>query len=171
MTVSGLLSAWLFLHLGLSATQKAVNPARARAATARLLGPAASLTSPALSVAFAAETGGALALLIPAWTVIGMTVAAVIWMIYAVAASAAWLGGEQQIDCGCTLGSKDRTSDVRLVALRAGFLAALALLLSAGAMPIWHDMTALAAALGFMALGLAASQLRLNHHQQGNLAA
>lgn len=172
MTPSGLLAAWLCFQLGVSALHKLLDPERARGATARLLGPLAALTRVATPAAALVEAVSAAALLTPGWTAIGATGAAAIWLIYAGAASAAWLAGEQRFDCGCTFGGRDRPGDIRLVAARAATMAALALLLLAtGAEPVWRDLPAMAAASGFSALAFAAAQLRQNRQFQGSLAA
>lgn len=172
MTLAALLTAYLFLQLAASALGKAFDPARAHAATARLLGPASAIAGAAWPLAALAEAGSAAALLVPGWTMAGTATAAVIWLTYAGAAGAAWLGGERQFDCGCTFGGKGRASDVRLVSARAGALALLAMLLTgAGAGPVWHDLPALAGALAFISLATAASQLLRNRKLQGSLAA
>lgn len=172
MTLPGLISAALFLQLILAALHKAADLGRTRAATARLLGPAGFLARFAAPAAALVEAGCASALVLPGWAGIGAAGAALLWLVYAGAASAAWLAGERAFDCGCTFGGRDRQSDVRLIAARAGTMAAIAFALFAqGAAPVWQEPLALAAALGFTALGFAASQLRLNRPHQGSLPA
>lgn len=171
MSMSGLISAALFLQLATAALHKALDPERARTATARLLGPAAPMAKVAAPAAALIEAACAIAFLLPGWADFGAAGAATLWLVYAGAASAAWLAGERRFDCGCTFAGKARPGDVRIVAARAGAMAGVAaLLLVESAEPVWRDPLALGAALGFAALAIAASQLLLNRHYQGNLA-
>lgn len=148
------LSLFLALVLAVAAAHKLLNRDRLAVATSRLTGlpvPTAALASHAAAVV---EGLAALALLFAETRAVGGAVAAALWLGYAFLLSRR-LG--QSLDCGCSLGQREKPVSIALVA-RAFGLSALALIAAFAPHEAFSAETPFAA-LGFLALYLALDEL------------
>lgn len=148
------LSLFLALVLALAAAHKLLKRDRLATAAARLTGLPLSTGALVSLAAAALETVAAIALLLPGTQPIGAAIAALLWLGYA-ALLASHLG--QSLDCGCSLGVREKPVSALLVA-RATGLAALALLV-AFAPTAAPTIETPFAALAFLALYLALDEL------------
>lgn len=153
------LALFLAIVLAVAAAHKLAERARLAHATANLLRLSSAVAMPATMAAAAVEFAAALALLFPASRTTGAILAALLWAGYGAALVAARRRGDGGIDCGCDFGAR-RTGIGRFTIARAFVLAGAAGLLSlspAGGGAI--DVQSIFAALAFVALLFAASEL------------
>lgn len=148
------LSLFLSLVLIVAAAHKLLNRDRLAMAVSRLIGLPLSTAMLASYAAAAVEALAALSLLFAETHQVGGTIAAALWLGYAILLSRR-LG--QSLDCGCSLGRREKPVSVALIA-RAFGLSALALI-AAFAPHEAISVETLFAALGFLALYLALDEL------------
>ncbi|MGL3820802.1 MauE/DoxX family redox-associated membrane protein [Sphingopyxis sp. R3-92] len=157
--IGSALIPFLAAMLAVAAAHKLTERGRLAQATAGLLRIDATIAMPLTMAAATIEAAAALALLFPASRPVGALLAALLWAGYGAALYAARRRGDADMDCGCDFGARrqgiGRFSVGRAFALSA---AALALLVSpAGGGAI--DIQSIFAALAFLALLFAASEI------------
>ncbi len=153
------MALFLALVLAGAAIHKLIDGDRLAGATGRLLGLNPPLARTAMLAAAALEGAAALALFPPASRPLGAAIAALVWLAYGIALSAARRRGESAMDCGCSFaahrGGIDGFTLLRPFALT---LLALAVMLAPAGGP-GFAVEPLFAALALYALFFAAGEL------------
>lgn len=148
------LPVFLALVLAIAAVHKLAKRDRLATATSRLTGLPLSSASLVSQAAAAVEGLAALALLFAETRTLGGTIAATLWLGYAILLSRRF---GQSLDCGCSLGQREKPVSAALVA-RAFGLSGLALIAAFAPHEAFSVETPFAA-LGFLALYLALDEL------------
>lgn len=150
----GALPLFLALVLAIASAHKLLKHDRLAVAASRLTGLPISTAGLASNAAAAVEALAALALLFPETRIVGGSIAVILWLGYAVLL-ARRLG--HSLDCGCSLGQREKPVSVALV-IRALGLSGLALVVVLTPLATFSAESPFAA-FGFLALYLALDEL------------